>query len=781
MVAAVAVALGALCLRAVLTGNHWYAPVLLVVVVVAAVGAGCRWVRIPLVVAVPAQLAGVLLTCTGLYAHRHAFAGFVPTPAALSALGNLVSAGGSDLRTVLFPAYARTDLALLGVGAVGVVATLVDVLAVTVRRPTLAGLPLVLLVAVPAAIRERSVGYLDLLAAVVGFLMLLSLDAGERTGRWGRVLPNPRATLPSAAAGSVAPALQIGLTSLALAVLVPLAIPGASTSPFGSGPGFDGGGSGPASAQIVDPLVSVSAEIKDSSDQLLLTVQSPTATYLRLTALEDFTDAGFTLGPISAPTSARVSKGLAPPTGVTQATASRSVSETITAADSLAEKLLPVPEGTRSVRVSGDWRLSQQTRTIFSSHDTTRGSTWTVQADLPQPSPGLLLAGGAIGQHASAFPTNIGVDLQLPSDLPALVGQTATAWIGGATSTYAAALAIQQHFTDGAFRYDTTVSFNPGPQGFSDFLAARTGFCEQYATTMVAMLRTLGVPARVAIGFTGGTAGSPGTYVVTGADAHAWPEVWFSNVGWVRFEPTPRSDGLATAPAYATGQTTPGGVTGPGASASTAPQPSASASRDPRAAKLDHQPGDVASGGAGRLLSARGNGVPVALWVLVGVALLGAALALPGCLAAVRRRRRLSARGRGSVEGVWGQLLDDAADRGVRVAAGASPRATGRQIQRALPRDAAAGSAVAALVGAVEQARYAPGGEGHAGADLAAHERVVRRALGGELPRGRRALVWLSPASGRAGVRGPLTAAVPAMLGAADRLVGRRRSGPAPG
>ena len=73
----------------------------------------------------------------------------------------------------------------------------------------------------------------------------------------------------------------------------------------------------------------------------------------------------------------------------------------------------------------------------------------------------------------------------------------------------------------------------------------KKGFCTYYASAEVLMLRTLGIPARMAVGFAQGTVqennGSGNSsygYNVHQADAHAWPEVYFPNIGWVEFEPT---------------------------------------------------------------------------------------------------------------------------------------------------------------------------------------------------------------------------------------------------
>jgi len=76
-----------------------------------------------------------------------------------------------------------------------------------------------------------------------------------------------------------------------------------------------------------------------------------------------------------------------------------------------------------------------------------------------------------------------------------------------------------------------------------DFLRLKQGFCEQYATAMAIMLRAVGVPARVAVGFTQGTLDPDGSYLISSNDAHAWVEVLFNQAGWVQFDPTPLGGG----------------------------------------------------------------------------------------------------------------------------------------------------------------------------------------------------------------------------------------------
>lgn len=129
-------------------------------------------------------------------------------------------------------------------------------------------------------------------------------------------------------------------------------------------------------------------------------------------------------------------------------------------------------------------------------------------------------------------------DLQLPASFPADVTKLAAEVVGGATAPYERALALQDWFRTN-FTYDLNVQSGHSDDAIRSFLRIRRGYCEQFAGTFAAMARSIGLPARVAVGFTPGTLEADGRYHVFGRNAHAWPEVWFDGVGWVSFEPTP--------------------------------------------------------------------------------------------------------------------------------------------------------------------------------------------------------------------------------------------------
>ena len=111
---------------------------------------------------------------------------------------------------------------------------------------------------------------------------------------------------------------------------------------------------------------------------------------------------------------------------------------------------------------------------------------------------------------------------------------------GNADSPYAAVLALESWFRQrGGFRYEEQPPRADGRPPLVQFvLETKAGYCQHYAGAMAVMLRLLGIPARVAVGFTSGTR-SGDTWRVTDHNAHAWVEVWFPRQGWVAFDPTP--------------------------------------------------------------------------------------------------------------------------------------------------------------------------------------------------------------------------------------------------
>ena len=129
--------------------------------------------------------------------------------------------------------------------------------------------------------------------------------------------------------------------------------------------------------------------------------------------------------------------------------------------------------------------------------------------------------------------------LALPDDLPARVADTARQVTANAETPYDQALALQDFLR--GFPYDLHVAPPPAGRDVADYFLfdLQSGYCDYYATTMVVMARSLGVPARLAVGYAPGNYDpQEGVFVVTEDLAHSWPELYFPGAGWVPFEPT---------------------------------------------------------------------------------------------------------------------------------------------------------------------------------------------------------------------------------------------------
>lgn len=129
--------------------------------------------------------------------------------------------------------------------------------------------------------------------------------------------------------------------------------------------------------------------------------------------------------------------------------------------------------------------------------------------------------------------------LQVPK-ISDQVGELAQDIVRKATGPYEKALAIQEHLTQN-YRYSLDVETSTIEHPVEDFLFVRkTGYCEHYATAMVILLRSVGIPARLVTGFLATEWNEyGGYYTVRQQDAHAWVEVFFPRSGWITMDPTP--------------------------------------------------------------------------------------------------------------------------------------------------------------------------------------------------------------------------------------------------
>lgn len=142
---------------------------------------------------------------------------------------------------------------------------------------------------------------------------------------------------------------------------------------------------------------------------------------------------------------------------------------------------------------------------------------------------------------------------QLPDALPGRVRELAEEITGDQDNWFDKAKAIERHFQTGEFSYDQTrVSVPTEKEDYVDqfLFDTKRGYCDNFSTSMVVMLRSIGIPARWAKGYApgkySGRDGDNRIYTVTNNEAHSWVEVLFPTVGWVPFEPTKGFNNPAT-------------------------------------------------------------------------------------------------------------------------------------------------------------------------------------------------------------------------------------------
>lgn len=150
-------------------------------------------------------------------------------------------------------------------------------------------------------------------------------------------------------------------------------------------------------------------------------------------------------------------------------------------------------------------------------------------------------------QKSTDYPENMDRFLQLPDTLPDRVADLAEEITEPFDSRYDKVRAVEHHFNSTDFAYETTGVAVPGPgEDYVDqfLFETKIGYCDNFSTAMVVMLRTLDIPARWVKGFTSGDLIEAGNgtgldkYEITNANAHSWVEVYFPEAGWVPFEPT---------------------------------------------------------------------------------------------------------------------------------------------------------------------------------------------------------------------------------------------------
>ncbi|OLZ62470.1 transglutaminase [Streptomyces amritsarensis] len=756
--AALATLLTSWSLSPLVESQAWLLQAALLLTVQSAVGAGARRVPLARSLTVAAQLLVSLLLLALLFAGKVESTGSGPLAYFVTDFGSLFAQGVHDVGEYAIPAPLTDGIQLLLVSGVLLIGLLVDLLAVTARTAAAAGLPLLALYSVAAGLSGGGeASWLSFLLAGCGYLVLLLSEGRDRLAQWGRVFgsaPRGRGAADSGISGSVqatAPVRfgrRIGAMALGLALVVPAALPALDDGLLGSPKDGEGAGGSGGTISAVNPLVSLQSNLNAQDNRVVLRYRTDnpqqSEQYLRILALDEFNGVKWEASG-RALTDVPQQMPVPPGLGDQVREAAAEVTTNITASDGYTQRYLPMPYPATAVEIGGKWRFEPVGRTLVGDqlardrYQTVQGAEYKVRSLLLKPTAQQL-------QKAPAPDPAIREEYtKVPDNLPPVVADTARQVTQGAKDDYSRAVRLQDFFAvSGGFRYDTQTASGTGPQAVARFLADKEGFCIHFAFSMAAMSRTLGIPARVAVGFTPGEKQADGVVNVSMRDAHAWPELYFQGVGWTRFEPTPRS-GL-NVPDYSRTQapaaqpSAPAPLPSQGA-VQPAPVPSASAECPPEMKKLG-ECGPTAP----QQSAARDEG-PSPATVLGWAAVVVAALGLPLLPLLWRSRLRARRLGTGEVLAAWRELGDAAWDVGVAPDEALSPRRAASRVVDLGRLEPDAAAAVHRVAGAVERSLYAPPGAEASYAGLADDVRAARAGLLAAAGRAARLRALLLPRS----------------------------------
>jgi transglutaminase-like putative cysteine protease len=463
----------------------------------------------------------------------HTTAYLLPTPTTVAEAGDRLAEAWDVFSSVRAPAPVHPGLVLAAAVATYVIAWVADTAAFRAAAPVEAAVPAASLFLFGAAL-----GAPPLRAPTTAIFVAAVLAYWLATRAWRAT------TSPSWAGHQVggAGALLSGGSRLAgAAVLGALVVgpllPGAGASALIPWRASDRNA---GTRLTVSPLVDIRARIVDQAEVEVFRVRSEVRSYWRLTALDEFdgriwrSDGRFR----SATEELADIGGVQPLRPGPDVLIDQEV-------EVLGLDAVWLPAAYRPVAFSGggggggaadvDVGVDEESGTLIIGRDqSSEGLRYEVQSLVRLPTEaGLREASTRVRPVDRLYTT-------LPRSFSPAARRLAAGITAGQPTPYDRARALQDHFRSGAYRYDTSVDPGHGEDDLERFLLqTRAGYCEQFAGAYAALARAIGLPARVAVGFTPGELQNDGSYHVRGSHGHAWPEVFLGEAGWVPFEPTP--------------------------------------------------------------------------------------------------------------------------------------------------------------------------------------------------------------------------------------------------
>lgn len=442
----------------------------------------------------------------------------VPTPETLGALGNDLAEGFGQVRTAEVPIFDEPGIVAIVTAIAWLAGIAADGVAFRSRAVLSAVIPALTLFTLTSSLGTGDDDLLFASAFVAAALLYVLVHAPARatgTPQWFTIDDRRRGV------GSVVRAgLPLVVIAAVAAPLLGPRLPDARSAGL-----VDLAEGGPDTRVTVSPLVDIRDRLTQDPPIEAFRVSAPAPAYWRLAALETYDGqiwsslADFESADGEFPPDSRE----APTVPMTQQFSIRGLAQ------------FWLPAAYRPVRIDLDGaRVNPDSLTLLTDRPTADGLAYTVESEVPRYGP------ADLANETRHVPEDVAPLTEVPGGLPLAIAELVRELTEGLGSTYDRMLALQQFFR-AEFTYSEEVPAGHSDDRMVDFLFhARAGYCEQFSSSFAVMARSLGVPARVAVGFTPGALDASGDfYTVTSAEAHAWPEVFIDPYGWVPFEPTP--------------------------------------------------------------------------------------------------------------------------------------------------------------------------------------------------------------------------------------------------
>ena len=750
LLAALATLTVALPLTTLFSQSTWARPSVVLVAVVAVSGIGLRRLTTSRPLVVLGQGLLLLYTASLVHGRGHLWGDLLPSPETGRAFGILLGEAQQTVTNYTAPAPSTRGTILAISVLLGVTALAVDAIGVTYRSPALAGVPLLAAFLGSATNSGDGLGAWYAVPGALCWLALVGRQGVRSLRSWGTAAPRSSAgpladpTTAFATTGRV-----VGVVALAAAVVLPALVPHLPTTFLADGLGqSDNGRGGNGSNVRLASSVDIARDLGSRSSEPVLRYRTTSDQMqpLRVTVFDAYrrgtwqSRSDFTFVPVDGQL-----PGPAAAADVPRRVERISVVDNVIGVPQVALPAgtvgNPFPAGTWNITAEGGVVQLTQPVDSYTAEFVElepNASQFTIDSSNP-PLDGSTLQ---VDPRAEDEVRTLLAELTQEGDAPLEVARAIQAYLRGPQFTYS--LELAEAHGNGSLPEEP----------LARFLETKRGYCTQFSSAMIMLARAAGIPARMATGFLPGVADGD-DQVVRVSDAHAWPELYFPRLGWVRFEPTPGTRS-GVAPAYSLVPTDPESSSGPSASATTPSStaaPSTGPTRDVTEEDLSTGSGTTGSGLV-RFTSDHAPELLVLLLVLLTLAVVpfGAWLA--------RRRASRSARDDADrVEAEWQSLLLRLQDIGFVPPDGATPRQASRQIGRAAYLTPDENDALGRVVTTLESARYGRPGAGLA--DVTGDARTVWRGALSRRRRQDRVRALLLPEEGRAHWRSLLRRLVP--------------------